>query len=76
MDNGSNYLVGCVIQKRLKIPDDKSDPHSGSESCGSDDMSHQSSPNVSSSTILSAFTSHGKFFITNFNTLCLGILMN
>ena len=56
-------IVGCVIQKRLKIPDDKSDPHSGSESCGSDDMSHQSSPNVSSSTILSAFTSHGKSFI-------------
>jgi len=42
------------------ISDDKSDPHSGSESCGSDDMSHQSSPNVSSSTILSAFTSHGR----------------
>ena len=63
LDNGSNNLVGCIIQKRLKIPDDKSDPHSGSESCGSDDMSHQSSPNVSSSTILSAFTSHGKSFI-------------
>ena len=42
------------------IADDKSDPQSGSESCGSDDLSHQSSPNVSSSAILSAFTSHGK----------------
>jgi len=40
------------------ISDDKSDPQSGSESCASDDLSHQSSPNVSSSTILSAFTSH------------------
>jgi hypothetical protein len=43
------------------ISDDKSDPQSGSESCGSDDMSHQSSPNVSSSTILSAFTNHDGF---------------
>ena len=71
------YTLNCYIYEFFHIlkstflqlfvynfPDDKSDPQSGSESCGSDDLSHQSSPNVSSSTILSAFTSHGNFTTT------------
>ena len=53
-----SFETPCSIV--IFFADDKSDPQSGSESCGSDDLSHQSSPNVSSSAILSAFTSHGK----------------